>query len=270
MEHANGPGPRLPPHAAWLRSGRCGDPAAARKPGSHTTLGDRTGTLWGARVTPASVELRLDLDSVAHDFVRFGTGARAHRLAVLDLTGADQSLASADDAQQEELLAGRAQFLNAQLADFQVLVRAEPVDLSGHLERVRRQAIGLPEAFQQLAQEYASFVRTLAHQRTLLERRCYVILPVTAPTSGTGRPGLLDGLRRLLKQTPPASEALLEPDLARQLVARCDHAARDLARSRLQARRLTGLGYAQLADRCWAPEQARTSASSARLRTTQP
>ena len=93
-------------------------------------------------MSPASVQLRLDLDSVAHDVARFGSGARAHRLAVLDVTAADQSLASADDAEQEELLAGRAQFLNAQLTPFQVLVRAEPVDLGGHLERVRRQALG--------------------------------------------------------------------------------------------------------------------------------
>src|ERR671939_2016604 len=132
----------------------------------------------GDKMSPASVQVRLDLDSVAHDVARFGAGARAHRLAVLDVTGADQSLASADDAEQEELLAGRAQFLNAQLTDFQVLVRAEPVDLSGHLERVRRQALGLPEALQQLAQDYVAFVRMLAHQRTLLQRRYYVLLPV--------------------------------------------------------------------------------------------
>ena len=76
-------------------------------------------------MSPTSIQLRLDLESVAHDVARFGSGSRAHRLAVLDVTGADQSLASADDAQQEELLAGRTQFLNAQLTDFQVLVRAE-------------------------------------------------------------------------------------------------------------------------------------------------
>jgi hypothetical protein len=119
-------------------------------------------------MSPASVQVRLDLDSVAHDVARFGSGAHAHRLAVLDVTGADQSLASADDAQQEELLAGRAQFLNAQLGEFQVLVRAEPVDLSDHLERIHQQALGLPEALARLAYDYVAFVRTLAHQRLLV------------------------------------------------------------------------------------------------------
>ncbi|HET6317145.1 MAG TPA: hypothetical protein VFG86_11855, partial [Chloroflexota bacterium] len=207
-------------------------------------------------MSPTSIQLRLDLESVAHDVARFGSGARAHRLAVLDVTGADQSLASADDAQQEELLAGRTQFLNAQLTDFQVLVRAEPVDLSGHLDRVR-QALGLTDALQRLASDYIAFVRTLAHQRTLLERRCYVVLPVPEPASVAIGPGVLGGLRRRLGRTPPVDDALVDVDLARQLVARCDQAARDLARSGLQTRRLTGLGYAQLSHRCWAPEQAR-------------
>jgi hypothetical protein len=208
-------------------------------------------------MSPASIQLRLDLESVAHDVARFGSGARAHRLAVLDVTGADQSLASADDAQQEELLAGRTQFLNAQLSEFQVLVRAEPVDLSGHLERVRNQSLGLPEALQQLASDYIVFVRTLAHQRTLLERHCYIVLPVPEQATAAVGLGVLGGLRRRLGRTPAIDDTPVDVDLARQLVARCDQTARDLGRSGLQTRRLTGHRYAELAHRCWAPDLAR-------------
>ncbi|MBV9354575.1 MAG: DUF87 domain-containing protein, partial [Chloroflexi bacterium] len=191
------------------------------------------------------------------DVARFGSGARAHRLAALDVTASDQSLASADDAQQEELLAGRALFLNAQLSEFQVLVRAEPVDLSTHLARIQQQALGLPEALAALARDYVVFLQTLAHQRTLLERRCYVILPLPEPAHSAGGRGVLELVRRWLGRDAPADAALAEAELARQLTARCDQAARDLARSGLQTRRLSGLGYAQLAHRCWAPEQAR-------------
>ena len=76
------------------------------------------------------------------------------------------------------------------------------------------------------------------------------------PTGAIG-PGVLGGLRRRLGRTPAIDDALVDVDVARQLVARCDQVARDLGRSGLQTRRLTGLGYAQLAHRCWAPEQAR-------------
>jgi hypothetical protein len=208
-------------------------------------------------MSSASVQLRLDLHSVAHDVARFGSGLNAHRLAVLDVTGAEQSLASADDSRQEELLAGRAQFLNAQLSEFQVLVRAEPVDLSSHLERIQQQTLGLPEARARLASDYVAFVGALAHQRTLLERRSYVVLPLPEQAPRTGGAGVLNRLRRRLARTPPADDALVESDLARQLTARCDQVARDLARSGLLTRRLDGLNYARLAHRCWAPEQAR-------------
>ena len=199
-------------------------------------------------MSPTSVQLRLDLDSVAHDVARFGSGARAHRLAVLDVTGADQSLASADDAQQEELLAGRAQFLNAQLTEFQVLVRAEPVDLSDHLERIHQQALGLPEA---LAAPGLRLHRLRPHPGPSADAARAPLLRHLA----RARPGAARGSARASWTACAADsgeprrsdDALVEADLARQLVARCDQVARDLARSGLQTRRLSGLGYAQLA-----------------------
>ena len=78
-------------------------------------------------------------------------GPPTHAVTVLDVVGAEAALASADDATQEELLAGRAQFLNAQTTPFQVLVRAEPVDLEGHLRRVQARAERLPEALRAVA-----------------------------------------------------------------------------------------------------------------------
>src|SRR5438874_3048280 len=95
----------------------------------------------------------------------------------MDLFASDASLSSADEATQEELLAGRAQFLNAQTAPFQVLVRAEPVDLEGHLRRVQARAELLPAALRAIALDYIGFLQALAQQRTLLERHCYVVLP---------------------------------------------------------------------------------------------
>ena len=64
---------------------------------------------------------RLDLLAIEGGVASFGTHPPAHAVALLDVVGAEVALASADDARQEELLAGRAQFLNAQIAPFQVL-----------------------------------------------------------------------------------------------------------------------------------------------------
>src|SRR3954452_1834636 len=98
---------------------------------------------------------RIDLVAVEGGIAQFGSPSHAHSATALDITGAETSLASADDATQEEILAGRAQFLNAQTAPFQVLVRAEPVDLDGHVRRVRLRAEQLSEPLGAVAREYA-------------------------------------------------------------------------------------------------------------------
>src|ERR687884_1256079 len=175
-------------------------------------------------MSAASIQVRVDLESVDRGVARFGTGERAHRVAVLDVTGADQSLASADEAKQEEILAGRAQFLNAQLADFQLLVRAEPVDLTGHHGRVQDRARELPETLAALARDYVVFLQTLAHQRTLLERRCYVVLPATL---GQAAVPLRRGLRYLLGRltrrggsSDARDEATVDGEIARRAAGR--------------------------------------------------
>src|ERR1700737_501411 len=92
----------------------------------------------------AALQTRLDLIALEGGVACFGTRSPTHAVALLDVVGAEAALSSADDATQEELLAGRAQFLNAQTTPFQGLVRAEPVDLEGHLRRGQPRAPLLP------------------------------------------------------------------------------------------------------------------------------
>ena len=65
-------------------------------------------------MSPPSVQARIDLVAIEGGVARFGTHKSSHAVAVLDLFAAENSLANADEATQEEVLAGRAQFLNAQ------------------------------------------------------------------------------------------------------------------------------------------------------------
>ena len=99
----------------------------------------------------AAVQARLDLVALESGVACFGTRPPTHAVGLLDVVGAEAGLVSADGATQEEILAGRAQFLNAQTLPFQVLVRAEPVDLEAHLRRVQTRADELPEALRAIA-----------------------------------------------------------------------------------------------------------------------
>jgi conjugal transfer ATP-binding protein TraC len=211
-------------------------------------------------MSTASIQARIELESIHNGVARFGSGSRAHRVAVLDVTGADSPLGSADDATQEAILAGRAQFLNAQLEPFQLLVRSEPARLDDHLDRIRERAQYLVPALAMLARDHATFVGGLTRQRTLLERRCYVVVP-----NGSAGHSDAQGLGRLLahvtlRRDDHATDNKRQLDLSvgRQLTARCDEVSRQLGRSGLRTRRLDGRGYGELYHRCWTPELAHT------------
>lgn len=206
----------------------------------------------------AAIQATLDLTALELGIARFGVGRRSHAICVLDVVGSEGSLAAADDATQEEMLAGRAQFLNAQTAPFQILVRAEPVDLESHFRRIRSRSEALTEPLASIARDYVSFLQTLAQQRTLLERHCYVVVPdrTQAPAMSWGR-----RVRRVLVRRPENAaideEQGVPGDLARRLGARCDQVGRQLGRAGLRTQRLTSQQLAELFHRCWSPELAR-------------
>src|SRR5258708_6313208 len=111
--------------------------------------------------------------------------------AVLEITGTANPLE--DDAREEGLLAGFATFLNALSYPIQILVRATPVDLSRYVSSLEERGRQMVEGqLAVLAHDHAAFVQGLARQRTLLERRFYVVVPAEAPPRA-GWLGLLHG-----------------------------------------------------------------------------
>ena len=118
-------------------------------------------------MTAVAAQARLDLVALEGGVACFGTRSPTHAVTLLDVVGAEAALASADDATQEELLAGRAQFLNAQTTPFQVLVRAEPVDLEGHLRGCRREQSSCQRRFERSPSTTSAFCR-----RWLTSGRC--------------------------------------------------------------------------------------------------
>jgi hypothetical protein len=207
----------------------------------------------------AAVQTHLDLAALEGGVACFGSRSPTHAVALLDVVGAEAALASADDATQEELLAGRAQFLNAQTAPFQVVVRAEPIDLEGHLRRVQVRLASMSEPLRAIALDYLGFLPALAQQRTLLDRHCYVVLPYQrAEIPAVALSRRLQSLFGRRRNAEPADDPeAVSASVARRLQARVDLVARQLARSGLRTRRLDSRQITELLHRCWSPELAR-------------
>jgi len=96
--------------------------------------------------------------------------------AVLEAQSVNFALKS--DAEQEAIMAGYRAFLNALSYPIQVVVRILPTDVEPYLTALRGQAsTRSAEALRRLALDHEAFVRRLARERTLLERRFFVVVP---------------------------------------------------------------------------------------------
>ena len=213
-------------------------------------------------MSAASVQARLDLTAIQGSVACFGSGDQAEYCAVIEVTGSQQSLAKVDDAKQEELLAAYSQFLNSLTFPFQLVVQVHPVDLGWYVTRVEERARSLSAALVAIARDHAAFVQGLTRQRTLLERRIYVVLPWSNATElrpAASGVSLLRLLRRRRHGTAATDDQLFRQEtISRQLTDRCEVIGRQLGRAGLRTTRLDDLGLAQLYHASWAPEVAHT------------
>jgi hypothetical protein len=192
-----------------------------------------------------SAQALLGIEAIEEGMLRLG-GGRCR--AVLEVASVNFALKS--EAERDAIVAGYAAFLNGLTHPLQVLVLVLPIDLDRHLADLERRAREeLSPLLADLARDHVAFLRRLARNRTLLERRFYVVVPAQAATDER-RPPWWPFRRR-------AAPGLGLAAARRQLTHRCDEVAKQLARCGLAARRLRGTEIAALEHACWCPELAR-------------
>ena len=119
----------------------------------------------------ASVQELLPLDEIAGDVLRLRGGDYR---AVLQAGSVNFALKS--ETEQEAILAGYRRFLNGLAYPLQVLVRVVPTDVEGYLAGLRPARSG-SDTLRRLALDHEAFVRRIARERMLLDRRFYVVVP---------------------------------------------------------------------------------------------
>jgi hypothetical protein len=90
--------------------------------------------------------------------------------------------------EQEALVAGFGRYLNSLAEPVQVLIRAEPVDLSPTIAQLERVAPGLPHpGLEEAACKHARFLSDLAANRDLLRREVLLVLRQPVGTDARSR-----------------------------------------------------------------------------------
>lgn len=184
----------------------------------------------------ASVQELLPLEDVADDVLCLRGGDYR---AVVEVQSVNFALKS--EAEQEAIMAGYRAFLNSLSYPIQVVVRILPTDVEAYLAGLRERFGGRgSEALRRLALDHEAFVRRLSRERTLLERRFYVVVPA-------GLEGAFE--RRRMSWPWQATPRNVRHNLgaaARQLAFRCQELAQALACFGVATRRLDTGELAQL------------------------
>jgi hypothetical protein len=163
---------------------------------SHANTGDHAGGHAVPEISPAP--LRLPATGITDTgVVDLGTDGLA-LVAVCSTV----NFALRTPAEQEALVAAFGRYLHSTAAPVQVLVRAERLDLSVQIARLRETAGGLPHpALEKAAREHADYLDQLRRTTDLLRRQVLLVLrePVqaTGPADGLGGGSPLTGLLRV-------------------------------------------------------------------------
>lgn len=188
------------------------------------------------RRRPASVQELLPLDEIAGDVLRLRGGDYR---AVLQAGSVNFALKS--EPEQEAILAGYRRFLNGLSYPLQVLVRVVPTDVEGYLAGLREARAGT-ETLRRLALDHESFVRRIARERTLLDRRFFVVVPA-------GMDGAFERRGVALPWRRSPRQGRLRADLMaarRRLSFRCSEVTQGLGAFGVITRRLDGEELAAL------------------------
>lgn len=194
----------------------------------------------------------LPLEDIDRDVVWLAVGGCRGVLAAGSL-----NFALAAEAEQEATLAAYRAFLGGLRFPLQVLVRVQPTDVERYLAGLRP-AVGasVGPALMKLALDHETFVRRLARERVLLDRRFYVVVP-----AGDDPPTVVPAVPlppRLWPGRRPAAAQNQQRALAvRTLADRCDQVAQGLGGLGLAVRRLTGRELAELWYAMLCPDRAR-------------
>ncbi|MCZ2110101.1 MAG: hypothetical protein LC118_11140 [Dehalococcoidia bacterium] len=151
------------------------------------------------------------------------------------------------EQEQEAVMVAYRAFLNSLSHPVQLLVRVLPTNIEPYLKGLRSHVTSHAnsDAIRRLALDHELFVRRLARERTLLERRFYLVVP-SGHGDGDGHVAFRWPWRRRDREQDQQQLAVA----AAQLDARCNEISRGLTSFGVSSRRLRSEELAELWTAC--------------------
>ena len=176
----------------------------------------------------ASTQEHLDIEDIIDDLVIFKTGWVG---LVMTTTALNFDLLS--EAEQDATIYAYGAFLNSLTFSLEVLVRSKRADITSYFDSLQEAERSQPNPdLKRQIQKYEEFIRSIVQQKTILDKKFYLIInfsPLEMGMRGLGRKNL--GSARSKNQLLAQAKSSLFP--------KRDHIVKQMARIGLSTKQLT-------------------------------
>lgn len=185
-------------------------------------------------IPTASTQDHLDIEDIIDDLVLLKTGWIA---LVVNTNAVNFDLLS--EAEQDATIYAYGAFLNSLTFPIQILIRSKKADISAYFQALSEAEKMQPNPdLKRQIQKYEDFIQATVQQRTVLDKKFYIVITYSPAESGLGMLGKKTTSAKVKGATMEAAKASLYP--------RRDHVSKQLARLGLNSHQLTNQELVEL------------------------
>jgi hypothetical protein len=199
-------------------------------------------------ISQSTTQLFLDLYDITNDFIILGDGAVS---VVITVSAMNFGLLS--DNEQDATIYAYAALLNSLSFPIQIVVRSQPKDVTGYLKRIQDQEEKTTNAtYRQKIKEYRAFVESLVQDQNVLDKKFYIVIPLSAVEMGLTTQSVIPGAKS--KPLSSFEKNYIIEKAKTNLTPRKDHLIDQLARIGLYSRQLNTQELIQMLYSSYNPE----------------
>lgn len=199
-------------------------------------------------ISESTTQLFLDLYDITNDLIILGDGAVS---LVISVSAMNFGLLS--DNEQDATIYAYAALLNSLSFPVQIVIRSQPKDVTGYLKRIQDQEEKTTNPiYKQKIREYRAFVESLVQDQNVLDKKFYIVIPMSAVEMGLTTQSVIPGAKS--KPLSSFEKNYIIEKAKTNLTPRKDHLIDQLARIGLYSRQLNTQELIQMLYSSYNPE----------------
>lgn len=199
-------------------------------------------------ISQSTSQLFLDLYDITNDLIILGDGA-----ASLVITISAMNFGLLSEGEQDATIYAYAALLNSLSFPVEIVVRSQPKDVTGYLKKIQDlEDTSLNPTYKQKIKEYRTFVESLVKDQNVLDKKFYIVIPLSAVEMGLTTQSVIPGTKN--KPLSSFEKNYIIEKAKTNLIPRRDHLIDQLARIGLYSRQLTTQELIQMLYSSYNPE----------------